>query len=211
MDMFERYTEKARRVIFFARREASQHGIAEIDTRCLLLGILKEGKDVMARLLPGTEELAKLSAEVEALFPESTEKLATSVDMPLGDTAKYALAYAAEESARLEHKSIEGTHLLVGLLRANGPEAACLKTHGIDLVRVRGKLVRGVAISQPKPDQARDWTRTQMELFWALQAMPADRQEAAAALLGGLASGKFEATGTSRNGPFHFSFEDRTK
>lgn len=96
-------------------------------------------------------------------------------------------------------------------MRAKGPEAACLKAHGIDLERVRREFVQGVAISQPKTEQVSDWTRAQMELFWTLQAMPADRQEAAAALSDGLASGKFEATGTSRNGPFHFSFEDKTE
>ncbi len=210
--MFERYTEKARRAIFFARYAASHHGIAEIDTRCLLLGILRADKDLMSRLLPsGSEEIARLSADVDALFPESTQEIPTGVDMPLSDTAKYALAYAAEESARLGHKSIDGAHLLVGLLRTNGPEVACLKAHGIDLERVRREFVQGVAISQPKTEQASDWTRAQMELFWALQAMPADRQEAAATLLGGLASGKFEATGTSRNGPFHFKFDDKTE
>ena len=50
-----------------------------------------------------------------------------------------------------------------------------------------------------------------MELVEVLQNMPADRREAAATLLEGLASGKFEASGTSRNGPFHFSFEDEAE
>jgi ATP-dependent Clp protease ATP-binding subunit ClpC len=50
--MFERYTEKARRVIFFARYEASAHGVPEIDTRCLLLGILREDRELMTRLAP---------------------------------------------------------------------------------------------------------------------------------------------------------------
>ena len=219
--MFERYTEKARRVIFFARHEASQHGLAWIDTPCLLLGILREDKDLMSRMLSsdsellgipaGSEELARLSAEVEALFPETDQKIATNVDLPLSQAARRALVYAAEESARINHKSIDPRHLLLGLLREDGPGAACLKAHGIELERVRAEFREGVVVHQPEPTQALDWARGHTRIFWALQNMPADRWEIAATLLEGLASGKFEAAGTSRNGPFHFSFDDKAE
>src|ERR1019366_5698797 len=99
--MFERFTEKARRAVFFARYEASQHGTPYIETPSLLLGILKEDKDLIARLLPtGAEELARLIADVEALFPKFSEKIAMSVDLPLSRVAKLALNYAAEEAER---------------------------------------------------------------------------------------------------------------
>jgi ATP-dependent Clp protease ATP-binding subunit ClpC len=226
--MFERYTEKARRVIFFARYEASQHGLAEIDTRCLLLGILREGKHMMSWLLPSgseelgpvllpaaPEELARLSADVEALFPKTTEKMDTGVDMPVSLAAQRALAYAAEESERLNHKSIDPRHLLLGLLRENGPEAACLKAHGIGLEKVHTDFVRGGKVDEPgappTPALAPDWARRYMELARILQTIPADRPDAASTMLEGLASGQFEATGTSRNGPFHFSFDDKTE
>jgi len=169
--MFERYTEKARRVIFFARYEASQHGTAEIDTPCLLLGILREDKDLMSRLLtvgefpplPAVcEELARLSAEVEALFPKTDQELATNVDMPLSAAAGQALAYAAEEAWRLGHKHIDPRHLLLGLLRTDGPETACLLAHGIGLEKVRAEPFHGVNLDQHEPrqdlDRARDYT-----------------------------------------------------
>src|ERR1035441_692467 len=90
--MFERFTEKARRAVFFARYEASQHGTPYIETPSLLLGILREDKDLMARLLPtGAEELLRLIADVEALFPEFSGKISTSVDLPLSQVAKLAL------------------------------------------------------------------------------------------------------------------------
>ena len=218
--MFERYTEKARRVIFFARYEASQHGTAEIDTPCLLLGILREDKDLMSRLLtvgefpplPAVcEELARLSAEVEALFPKTDQELATNVDMPLSAAAGQALAYAAEEAARLDHKIIDGRHLLLGLLRTNGPETTCLKTHGIELEKVRAESFQSVNLDKHEPRQALDPARDYTGLFWTLLSLPVDRREAAATLLEGLASGKFEVTGTSRNGPFHFSFDDKAE
>jgi ATP-dependent Clp protease ATP-binding subunit ClpC len=227
--MFERYTEKARRVIFFARYEASQHGMPEIDTPCLLLGILRDDKDLMSRLLPspsgseelagivpaGPKELARLSADVEALFPKTDQEIATNVDLPVSHQATFALACAAEEAVGLGHKSIDPRHLLLGLLRANGPEAACLKAHGIEPERVRADFAQGGKIdapgAPPQPALAPEWARRYMELVRVLQCMPADRREAAATLLEGLASGKFEVTGTSRNGPFHFSFDDKTE
>jgi ATP-dependent Clp protease ATP-binding subunit ClpC len=216
--MFERYTEKARRVIFFARYEALQHGTGEIDTPCLLLGILREDKDLMSRLLTAgefpplpavCEELARLSAEAEALLPKTAEKIATNVDMPLSAAASQALAYAAEEAWRLGHKHIDPRHLLLGLLRTDGPETKCLLAHGIGLEKVRAEPFQGVNPDHHEPRQVLDRARDYTGLFWTLLSMPEDRREAAATLLEGLASGKFEATGTSHKGPFHFSFEDK--
>src|ERR1035441_7534940 len=130
--MFERFTEKARRAVFFARYEASQHGTPYIETPSLLLGILKENRELMARLLrTGTEEYPQLIADVEALFPKFSGKISTSVDLPLSRVAKLALNCAAEEAGRRHHKAIDPLHLLWGLLTAGGPETACLESHGI--------------------------------------------------------------------------------
>src|ERR1035438_2090670 len=108
--MFERFTEKARRAVFFARYEASQHGTPYIETPSLLLGILKENRELMARLLrTGTEEYPRLIADVDALFPKFSGKIATSVDLPLSQVAKLALNYAAEEAERRHHRSEEHT------------------------------------------------------------------------------------------------------
>jgi len=214
--MFQRYNLQARRAIFFARYEASQHDKAEIDTPCLLLGILRDNRDLLSRLLPSpsaepsemapadTEELARLSADVASFLPKTVKKVATHIDLPVTQAAIRALGYAAEESERLGHSYIAPEHLLVGLIEENGPEAACLKARGIGLERVRSAfphLMTAGAIEL-------DWARGHMDLIRALRSLPADRLEAAAALVEALASGPFEATGTSRKGPFHFSFED---
>ena len=63
--MFERYTEKARRVIFFARYEASQYGSPYIETEHLLLGLLREDKALSARILP-VEAAAKIRTAIDA-------------------------------------------------------------------------------------------------------------------------------------------------
>jgi ATP-dependent Clp protease ATP-binding subunit ClpC len=207
--MFERCTEKARRVIFFARYEASQHGMSEIDTRCLLLGLIRESKDLMACLLRGgSAEIAGLLAGVEALFPEAVQQIATSVNPPLNQAAKQALAYAAEESWKLDHKSIDPRHLLLGLLRVGGPETACLKARGIELDRVRAESFEGVNLDKYAPGHEPDRFVARAEYLRVLHEIPPERQAAALALLQALASGKFEVTGTGRNGPFQFSFDE---
>jgi ATP-dependent Clp protease ATP-binding subunit ClpC len=137
MGMFERYTEKARRAIFFARYEASAHASSEIDTRCLLLGILREDRDLITRLLPeAAPRTDLLRTEVEALFPPATQRISTSVDLPLTSTAIGALQSAAEEADRRHHQSIEPRHLLWGLFQAGGPEIACLNACGLTVESV---------------------------------------------------------------------------
>ena len=96
--MFERYTEKARRVIFFARYEASQYGSPYIETEHLLLGILREDQPPVRHCLPpGASET--IGKKVDALT-QTSEKISTSVDLPLSQPSKRVLAYAAEESER---------------------------------------------------------------------------------------------------------------
>jgi hypothetical protein len=131
--VFERYTERGRRAIFFARYEASQFGTPEITSAQLLLGILREDKTVAMQL--GMEAAESIRKELE---PQKREPTATSVDLPLSMEAKRALAYAAEEAERLNHKRIHTPHLLLGLLRVeNGLPAKLLRKHGVELEKFR--------------------------------------------------------------------------
>ena len=133
--MFERYTEKARRVIFFSRYEAAQLSSAIIDTEHLLLGILRETTSV-TRLLPSGAPQA-IRAQIEARSP-GAPKIPTSVDLPLSDAAKRVLAYAAEEAERLKHRHIGSEHLFLGLLREKGSVAAqLLEPFGVKLEQLR--------------------------------------------------------------------------
>ena len=87
--MFERYTEKARRVIFFARYEASQYGSPYIETEHLLLGLLREDKALSARILP-VEAAAKIRTAIDARTLRR-ERTSTSVDLPISNEAKRSL------------------------------------------------------------------------------------------------------------------------
>ena len=125
--MFERYTEKARRVIFFARYEASQYGSPYIETEHLLLGLVREDMRIFLRLKFLNAEAVRSEIDARSLKRPS---FPTIIDLPLSNESRRVLAYAAEEADRLEHGHIGTEHLLLGLLRENGSYAAeILRNH----------------------------------------------------------------------------------
>lgn len=148
--MFERYTEKARRVIFFARYEASQFGSPYIETEHLLLGLLREDKALTNGFLHSLASVESIRKQIEQ-HTLVREKVSTSVDLPLSNEGKRVLAYAAEEAERLSHKHIGTEHLLLGLLREEKSfAAAMLQERGVRLSAVREELARGQAGEQTK-------------------------------------------------------------
>src|ERR1700745_1908375 len=122
--MFERYTEKARRVIFFARYEASQFGAPAIEPEHLLLGLMREDKTLTGRLFPRPEiTIEGIRREIESRTL-LRERIPTSVELPLAPETKRVLHYSHEESDRLQHRHIGTEHLLLGLLREERSMAA---------------------------------------------------------------------------------------
>lgn len=151
--MFERYTEKARRVIFFARYESSQFGSQSIETEHILLGLVREDKALTNRLLRSAATVETIRREIEK-HTTIREKISTSVDLPLSDECKRVLAYAAEEADRLAHKHIGTEHLLLGLLREEGGFAArILRQLGIEVATVR------VEFAKTPPEQMRSFAK----------------------------------------------------
>jgi hypothetical protein len=135
--MFERYTEKARRTIFFARYEASLFGSTYIETEHLLLGLLREDKALTHRFLPSPASVESIRKQVEG-HTVIREKVSISVDLPLSNESQRVLAYAAEEAERLQNRHIGTEHLLLGLLREKDAFAAqLLNSQGLSLDRAR--------------------------------------------------------------------------
>jgi ATP-dependent Clp protease ATP-binding subunit ClpC len=138
--MFERYTEKARRVIFFARYEASQFGSPYIETEHLLLGLLREDKALTNRFLHSHASVESIRQQIEG-HTTIREKVSTSVDLPLSTECRRILPYAAEEAERLSHKFIGTEHLLLGLLREQDCFAArLLQERGLSLESAREQI-----------------------------------------------------------------------
>jgi ATP-dependent Clp protease ATP-binding subunit ClpA len=138
---FERYTEKARRAIFFARYEADQFGSPRIETEHLLLGLLREDKALANRFLQ-PQAMDSIRKQIEA-HTTMREKATASIDLPLSHQCKRVLAYGAEESEGLSHKHVGTGHLLLGLLREEKSFAAeILHQRGLRLSQVRDEIGR---------------------------------------------------------------------
>src|SRR5262252_743350 len=141
--MFERYTERARRVIFFARYEASQLGSNSIETEHLLLGLIREGKGLTSRIFSKSHlsmEAIRKEIEGRAL---NRDKVSTSVDIPLSPESKRVLSFAAEEAERMLHNYIGTEHVLLGLMREEKSVAAgILSEKGMRLSAVREEIVQ---------------------------------------------------------------------
>ncbi|HZN54398.1 MAG TPA: ATP-dependent Clp protease ATP-binding subunit [Candidatus Polarisedimenticolaceae bacterium] len=140
--MFEKFTEKAKRILFLARYEASQQGSKVIGTEHILLGLLKEGEETTRELFTRANvSMDLLQAELERRNPPR-EKLSTSVEIPFSEETKKALQFAEEEAERLMHPHIGTEHLLLGLLRLEDSVAGrMLAERGMRLFAVREDAV----------------------------------------------------------------------
>lgn len=140
--MFERYTEKARRVIFFARYEASQYGSRYIETEHLLLGLLREDRLLTRRFLAEDNALAEIRAEVERHITRR-QHIAPSVEIPLTVESKRVLQLAAEEADGLGHRYVGTEHILLALLHLEGSLAGkILHARGVTLPTVREQFAK---------------------------------------------------------------------
>ena len=136
--MFERYTEGARRMLFFARYESSQFGSPAILPEHMLLGLIRGTKGPIVRIFSDAGlPRAQVRAHIEHLLGVH-EKIPTSVEMPFAESTKRLLRYAAEEADALSHTRIRPAHMLLGLLRLDGePLALYLAEHGVTLASTR--------------------------------------------------------------------------
>ncbi len=140
--MFEKYTEKAKKVLFLARYEASQMGSKVIGSEHLLLGLIKEGDELVRDLFQRSNvNLELLRAELEARGP-SGEKQAAPIEIPFSEETKKILSCAEEEAERLLHPYVSDEHLLLGLLRVEDSAAGrVLSEKGMRLYALREDTV----------------------------------------------------------------------
>jgi ATP-dependent Clp protease ATP-binding subunit ClpC len=140
--MFERFTDRARRVVVLAQEEARMLEHDYIGTEHLLLGLIREGEGVAAKALRALEvDLDTLHREVEALVGRGQQP--SPGHIPFTPRAKKALELALRESVQLGHDYIGTEHLLLGLIReGDGPAAQVLKQRGIELNTVRQEVIR---------------------------------------------------------------------
>src|SRR5262245_17993993 len=116
--MFERYTERARRVIFFARYESSVFGSKSIETEHLLLGLLREYPN-LSRFFRDKPPVSHITETIKSRI-QAKEPIPTTVDLPLSAESRQILSAAAEEADQMNHRHIGTEHLLLGIFRAKG-------------------------------------------------------------------------------------------
>jgi len=150
--MFEHYTERARRVLFFARHEAGQAGSPAIEPEHLLLALIRERGGLSARIF----ERARVSAdEVRRAIESRTtrrEAISSGDDLPLSASTEQVLEFAAQESDRLLHNYVGTEHLLLGLFREERSLAASiLGERGLQIDQVRDEIVMLLCAPQAMP------------------------------------------------------------
>lgn len=150
--MFERFTEKARRVVFFSRHEASELGSGFIETEHLLLGLLREDASLVSALPDAAD--AAIQQQISEKYEADRKRIEASVDLPLSRESKRVLTYASEESERLGHKYIETGHLVLGLLRIEDCLAAkILGKYGMEPEQYRESIRDSLAAKRPSDER----------------------------------------------------------
>lgn len=145
--MFERYTERARRAIFFSRYEACQYGSHVTETEHLLLGLFRENKE-FSRWVPKTNVAALRQAIDQHLVKGPSTS--TAIDLPLSESSRRVLKHAANEAERLVHRHIGTEHLLLGLLAEENTFAAkLLRDGGADPAQIREHYAQQSDVSRP--------------------------------------------------------------
>ena len=140
--MFERFTDRARKVMALANQEAQRFNHEYIGTEHILLGLVKEGSGVGANVLKNLDvDLRKVRLEVEKLVKSGPE-MVTMGKLPQTPRAKKVIEYAIEEARNLNHNYVGTEHLLLGLLREHdGVAAQVLMNLGLKLEEVREEVL----------------------------------------------------------------------
>ena len=152
--MFERFTEKAIKVIMLAQEEARRLGHNFVGTEQILLGLIGEGTGIAAKTLKSMGvNLKDARVEVEKIIGRGSGFVA--VEIPFTPRAKRVLELSWDEARQLGHNYIGTEHLLLGLIReGEGVAARVLENLGVDLNKVRSNVVKMLGDSKPQTASA---------------------------------------------------------
>lgn len=138
--MFERFTERARKVVYLAQQEAARLGHNVVGTEHLLLGLVAEGQGIAAKALESINiDLTKIRQEIERII--GIGEAGQAVEIPFTPRAKRVLELAIDEGRQMGHNYVGTEHVLLGLVReGEGVAAQVLKNLGADLDKVRKQV-----------------------------------------------------------------------
>ncbi len=136
--MFERFSEHARRAVFWGRHEATLLHSGQVNPEHLLLGLLRDDQRGLSQISPGAAEAIRRRVEQSA---SQQDPGSPTIDVPLSDESKQVLVLASTEADALQHMIIDTPHLLLGMLRIEDCTAAkLLRKHGLDYDAYRAAL-----------------------------------------------------------------------
>ncbi len=162
--MWQRFSERARKVVFYAQEEAQYYGDGYVSTEHLLLGLMREKDSLAIRILENLEvDPTKLEQDVRSQLPKGDAR--PNQDMTLTPRAKRVIDCAYDEARNLNNNYIGTEHLLLGLLREHdGLAGRVLESNGVSLEQTRKTTMdmqdpeRNVEfISKPNPHKPQDW------------------------------------------------------
>jgi ATP-dependent Clp protease ATP-binding subunit ClpC len=141
--MFERFTDRARKVMALANQEAQRFGNDYVGTEHILLGLVKEGSGVAAQVLKNLDvDIKKLRMEVEKLVKSGPDMVVSMGKLPTTPKARKVTDYAIEEARALNHNYVGTEHILLGLLReTDGVAAQVLMNMGLKLEDIRQEVL----------------------------------------------------------------------
>lgn len=166
--MWQRFTERARKVVFYAQEEAQRFGDGYVSTEHLLLGLVRDSDTIAARVLEKIGvSLNRVRIEVEKQLPSADSH--SSTEMTLTPRAKRVIDLSAEEARNLNNNYIGTEHLLLGLIReSDGLAGRALTNLGVSLEQARREVMElqdrgvppkaGIESAPPKPVRSYAWT-----------------------------------------------------
>ena len=151
--MFERFTDRARRVVVMAQEEARMRNHSYIGTEHILLGLTREGEGVAVKALESLGiSLDAVRQQVEELIGRGQQ--APSGHIPFTPRAKKVLELSLREAVQFGHEYIGTEHILLGLIgEGDGVAAQVLVKLGADLNRVRQQVIQLTSGQQPRPER----------------------------------------------------------
>ncbi|HJY87190.1 MAG TPA: 2-C-methyl-D-erythritol 2,4-cyclodiphosphate synthase, partial [Candidatus Acidoferrales bacterium] len=153
--MFERYAERARRVISFAREEASQDGDRHIRSAHLLRGMAREAPELLNEAGLTGKQVQTIQ---EALKEGTGERFSTAVEVPLDEAAKRSLELATEAAGRWQSKTVEVVHILWGIYQADA--------------RLKEKLLAAGLTEEKLANLCQKYTVSEVKEYWSELVLP---------------------------------------
>ncbi|MCA9323116.1 MAG: NDP-hexose 4-ketoreductase, partial [Planctomycetes bacterium] len=178
--MFDRFTDRARKVMGLARQEAQRLNHEYIGTEHILLGLVQEGSGVAANVLKNLDiDLRKVRSEVEKLV-KTGPSMVTMGQLPFTPRAKKVLELALEEASNLGHNYIGTEHILLGLIKEQDGKAAKVLTNlGVQLDSVRSEILDFLGAEPQQTEGEKETATTSKSKTPALDSFGRDLTELA--------------------------------